>query len=184
MMKDATKPVFKNTKLGILDIKEIEHIIFDNLILVQKYVYQNFDTISFSSETLCQLHSLLCDNIFDFAWTYRKHNVQVGLFDPINFVQVPIEMKILFDDITYRLPLLKTDEDKKEFLAYVMRKILWIHPFSDYNARVTRLFAELFMLKMELYVQSFVWTSRKDFAESMKKATFEGDLSDILKIIW
>jgi hypothetical protein len=42
-------------------------------------------------------------------------------------------MKILDDDIKYRLPLLKSLKEKKEFLAYIMWKFLWIHPFFDYN---------------------------------------------------
>ncbi len=37
-----TKPSFKETKLGILEIKEIEWIIFDNLIQVKSYIFRNF----------------------------------------------------------------------------------------------------------------------------------------------
>ena len=40
-----------------------------------------------------------------------------------------------------------SDKDKKEFLAHVIWKLLRIHPFFDYNARVVRIFGELFLLK-------------------------------------
>ena len=51
----------------------------------------------------------------------------------MDFYKVPIELKNLDDDIKERQKHLKTLEDKKDFLAYVMWKILWIHPFFDYN---------------------------------------------------
>ncbi|MDP2395528.1 MAG: Fic family protein [bacterium] len=51
-----------------------------------------------------------------------------------------MELKNLEEDILERQKYIKSMQDKKEFLAYVMWKILWIHPFFDYNGRVTRLF--------------------------------------------
>lgn len=76
-MNDNTQPVYKTTKLGILSIREIEQIIFDNLILVQSFVFRNFETVAFSIETYCQIHQLLCGNLFEDAGKYRLHNVQM-----------------------------------------------------------------------------------------------------------
>lgn len=56
-------------------------------------------------------------------------------------------MKKLADDMQYRLSFLGSAQDKKEFLAEIMWRLLWIHPFFDYNARVVRVFGELFLLK-------------------------------------
>jgi hypothetical protein len=42
-------------------------------------------------------------------------------------------MKNLDEDIKIRLQYLDTLDDKKKFIAFVMWKILWIHPFFDYN---------------------------------------------------
>jgi hypothetical protein len=42
-------------------------------------------------------------------------------------------MKALEGDILERLKYIKTIDDKKEFISYIMWKILWIHPFFDYN---------------------------------------------------
>jgi hypothetical protein len=82
-MSDKTQPTYKNTKLGILSIREIEQIVFDNLILVQSFIFRNYETLDFSIETLCRLHDLLCSNLFEQAGKYRTHNVQMGNFDPI-----------------------------------------------------------------------------------------------------
>lgn len=78
-------------------------------------------------------------------------------------------MKKLDDDIQYRSKKVKTTQEKKEFLAWIMWRILWIHPFFDYNARVVRLFGELFLLKFQMQLSSFRGATRKKFAETMKK---------------
>ncbi len=182
-MSDKTQPTYKETKLGILEIQEIEQIIFDNLILVQSYMYRNFETLPFSVKTLYHFHDLLCGNLFEKAGKTRKHNVQMGTFESIPYYQVDIEMKNLDDDISERLQHTQTEQEKKETIAYVMWKILWIHPFFDYNARVTRLFWELFLLKQGLPTQSFRGKSRNSFAEAMKFATFEHDFSKILALL-
>ena len=87
------------------------------------------------------------------------------------------------DDIKERKKHLKTLENKKEFLAFVMWKILWIHPFFDYNWRITRLFWELFLLKNNMKLTTFEWTSRKDFVNAMKKATNENIFDEIIKLL-
>ena len=92
-------------------------------------------------------------------------------------------MKKLEWDIEFRSKDLKSEEDKKKFIAEIMWKILWIHPFFDYNWRSTRLFWELFMLKNNMILSNFAWTSRNDFSDAMKKATFNGDFEDIYKLI-
>jgi prophage maintenance system killer protein len=68
-------------------------------------------------------------------------------------------------------------------LAYVMWKILWIHPFFDYNWRVTRLFWELFLLKNSIKLSTFEGASRKDFVNAMKKATNENTFDDITRLL-
>jgi fido (protein-threonine AMPylation protein) len=109
--------------------------------------------------------------------------VKMWAFEPIDFYKVPIELKNLWEDIKERAKHLKTLQDKKEFLAYVMWKILWIHPFFDYNGRITRLFWELFLLKNNMKLSTFEWTNRKDFVNSMKRATSENNFDDIIKLL-
>ena len=182
-MSDKTKPAYKQTKLWILSVQEIEHVIFDNLILVKSYLYRNYKRLDFSTDTLCVFHKLLCENLFEEAGKYRKHNVQMWDFEPIWFHQVPVEMKKLDDDMQYRLKYAKTTQKRKELLAWIMWKILWIHPFFDYNARVVRLFGEFFLLKYQMQLSSFRWTTRKKFSEAMKKWTSDHDLSDVMALL-
>jgi len=87
---------------------------------------------------------------------------------------------IIFPKLIYFLTIPK---EKKEFIAYVMWKSLWIHPFFDYNWRTTRLFWELFLLQQWLPLTQFVWQSRNDFNNSMKEATNTWNLEKIIELI-
>lgn len=178
-----TKPVYKDTKLWTLSIQVIENIIFDNVILVKAYIFENYKKLDFNIDILLLLHKLLCENLFEQAGNYRKHNVHMWTFEPMDYYELPIEMKKLDDDIKFRFNKLKSEKEKKDFLAYVMRRILWIHPFFDYNWRVTRLFWELFMLKTWLELSTFQWATRKDFVNAMKKATSDWSFDYIVELL-
>ena len=178
-----TTPSYRETKYGILSITEIEGVIFDNLIQTKAYLLRNYETLEWTIETLCTIHSLLCSSHFDDWGKYRKHQVQLWSFIPIQYYSVPIEMKNLDDDIRIRSEHAKTIEEKQEFLAYVMWKILWIHPFFDYNGRTVRLFWELFLLKENMPLSTFAGASRNTFTEAMKRATNEGVFDDIIELL-
>lgn len=135
-----TTPSYRETKYGILSIHEIEGNIFDNLIQTKLFLLRNIHSLSWNIETFCQIHSLLCGNLFDEAGKYRLHQVQLGAFTPIPYYRVPIEMKNLAEDIAIRREHVQTIDQKKELLASVMWRLLWIHPFFDYNGRTVRLF--------------------------------------------
>jgi Fic family protein len=64
-----------------------------------------------------------------------------------------------------------------------MWRLLWIHPFFDYNGRTVRLFGELFLLKENLPLSTFSGISRDSFTEAMKKATNEGVFEDIIDLL-
>lgn len=178
-----TKPFFRETKLWTLSNEMIENLIFDNVILVKSYIFENYKNLDFNIDTLLFLHKLLCENLYTEAWNFRKHNVKMWDFEPIDFYKVQVEMKNLDKDIKFRLNHINTLEEKKEFLAFVMWRILWIHPFFDYNWRITRLFWELFLLKNSMKLTTFEWTNRKDFVNAMKKATNENIFGDIIKLL-
>lgn len=178
-----TTPSYRETKYGTLSIAEIEGVIFDNLIQTKAYLLRNYKTLSWDIETFLSIHRLLCGSHFENAGTYRRHQVQLWDFVPIPYHEVPIEMKNLSNDIEMRLDHAKTEKEKKELLAYVMWRILWIHPFFDYNGRIVRLFGELYLLKNWLPLSTFSWSTRHDFTDAMKKATNEGIFDDIMRLL-
>lgn len=178
-----TTPSYRETKFGILSLTEIEGVIFDNLIQTKAYIMRNYRPLEWNIATFCMIHRLLCGSHFDEAGKFRLHAVQVWDFTPIPSIRIPIEMRNLDADITERQKHIKTESDKKELLAYVMWRLLWIHPFFDYNGRSVRLFGELFLLREWLSLSTFSWTSRQTFTEAMKKATQEGIFDDIIVLL-
>lgn len=178
-----TTPSYRETKFWILSIAEIEGVIFDNLIQTKAFLIRNYKNLDWNIATFLHIHSLLCGSHFEAAGSYRKHQVQLGNFTPIPYFQVPIEMEQLDANITERMKHAKDEAEKKELLAYVMWRLLWIHPFFDYNGRTVRLFWELFILKEHLSLSTFSGTSREDFTKAMKRATDEWVFDDIIQLL-
>ena len=178
-----TEPTFRDTKLWVISIEMIENIIFDNVVLVKSYIFENYRTLDFSIETLLNIHSLLCENLYKDAGKIRIHNVQVWDFTPMDYYKVQLALNDLDADIVVRVQHIKTQQEHKEFLAYVLWKILWIHPFFDYNWRVTRLFWDLYLLKNNLPLTTFQQVKRSQFTDAMKKATYEWTYDDIIELL-
>lgn len=178
-----TKPTYKTTKLGVLSVREIEAGITDNLVSVRVFILRNFKKLEIGCDLAKDLHSKLAGNLFEEAGEFRKRNVRVGAYNPPDFFAIPEMMKNWEDDFRERVKHAKSVDDKIELLSWMMHRFLLIHPFFDYNGRISRLLGEVYLLKNNLPAISFVGLKRKEFAEAMKKATFENDLGGIIKIV-
>src|SRR3989338_8221792 len=97
-----TPTTYKETKLGILEMREIEKIIAENLALTQKYVIRNCDTLSINRDLAKQLHAQLAGNLYQEAGVYRKHNVRLANFEPPDYFQMPTLMKDWEEDLQKR----------------------------------------------------------------------------------
>jgi len=64
-----------------------------------------------------------------------------------------------------------------------MHRFLWIHPFFDYNGRVSRLLGELCLLQLKLPIVSFRSTKRIDFVKAVKEATNTNDLALLVQLV-
>lgn len=178
-----TPVTYKETLQGILSVREIERIVMDNLINVQKYLFRNYHKLPINQETAKYLHKLLIANLFDEGGAYRKHNVQLGFFEPPTYFNVPQHMKDWEEDYKERKKHARTREQKIELCAWLVHRFLWIHPFFDYNGRVSRLMGSLFLLKNKLPVVTFQSVKRADFVHAVKKATENGSLDQLIDLI-
>lgn len=93
------------------------------------------------------LHRRICGDLVP-AWAgcWRNTEVQVGSHRPPQPWQVPVLMREYALDLECRMQGLGAEPNDLwlEFLAFAEGKLLSIHPFTDFNGRVTRLFmAEL-----------------------------------------
>ena len=82
----------------------------------------------------------------------RRSEVTVGSHSPPSFVQVPILLRDYARDVSARVDAggrLAT-EALLETLAFAEGRLLSIHPFTDFNGRVTRLFLRLLLRRLDL----------------------------------
>ena len=89
------------------------------------------------------LHRRICGDLVP-AWAgcWRATEVQVGSHRPPQPWQVPLLMREYALDLECRMEGLgETPTDLwLEFLAFAEGRLLSVHPFADFNGRVTRLF--------------------------------------------
>ncbi len=128
----------RETLLGILSQREIETMVTDNLAIVQKYVIRQSARLPLTQITVQRLHHMLCGNLYPDAGRYRKHNVQLGVYEPPAYFDVPVLMKNWEADLAARMEAVKTAAEKIDTCAWLIHRFLWIHPFFDYNGRMAR----------------------------------------------
>ena len=178
-----TPIVYRETLQGVLEIHEIERIIMDNLIKAQKYIFRNYQKLSIGQHTAKHLHTLLASNLFEEVGRYRKHDIELGNFKPPHFFEVPQQMKNWEDDYNEREKHAKVKKQKIELCAWLIHRFLWIHPFFDYNGRISRLLGMIFLFRNNLPVVTFQTTKRIDFVQAVKQATESDDLKALISLI-
>jgi len=178
-----TPTTYKETKLGVLEIQEIEKIITENLALVQKFIIRNVKKLEVNQATAKKLHQFLASNLFEQAGEYRKHDVELGEFKPPEYFKIPVLMKNWEDDFKERRKHIKNKEGHIETCAWLMHRLLWIHPFFDYNGRIARLLGELYLIKNNLPIVDFRKVGRTNFVEAVKEATKTSSLEKFKSLI-
>jgi Fic-DOC domain mobile mystery protein B len=94
-------------------------------------------------------HKLMFGDVWRWAGTYRRRDKNLG----VEWVQIPIEVRMLLDDA-------RLWHDQKvypfdEFAVRFHHRLVFIHPFSNGNGRLTRMMADL--LITALGGQRFTW---------------------------
>jgi CRISPR-associated endonuclease/helicase Cas3 len=111
---------------------------------------------------ICQLHAAIAgDLVPDWAGRWRTLAVQVGGHEPPAPHEIPVLMRVYADDLTARLAHL-TDDLLLETLAFAEGRLLSIHPFRDFNGRVTRLFLRELLRRLDLPPVDLVPTTTLD----------------------
>ncbi len=104
---------------------------------------------------VCALHRDLCSHLVPgWAGCWRITEVTVGSHLPPIHFQVPLQMRDYAADLNARWPLLEGADEALllETLAFAEGRLLCIHPFQDFNGRVTRLFLVELLRRAELPV--------------------------------
>ena len=178
-----TKPLYRETKFGVLLISEIESMITDGVANVNVFLLRGFEKLPISVKTAKELHEKVAGHVFKDAGNFRKSEVSVGAYEPPKFFHIPELMMNWEYDYNERHRYVKSQDEQIELLAWMMHQFLLIHPFFDYNGRVARLLGQLFLLQHKMPISSFIGIKRTDYANTMKKATTENDIRSVIKLI-
>ena len=138
----------------------------------------------FNTETLCEIHRIIFDNLFDWAGEFRtipviKHEEVLG-GDTVRYAH-PNQIKKELDEVSKEISKLKKSEPKHDVLFKLVRiavKIWQTHPFREGNTRAVISFIVLLAahLRIELdyslfekhaaYVRNaLVWASQGMYAK-------------------
>ncbi len=101
---------------------------------------------------LLQFHRLICGEIVPQLAGWRRTNVTVGNHTPPDFFRVPALARDYGLDLQARLPGAGKSggEILLEALAFAEGRVLFIHPFADFNGRVTRVWLREILLRLDL----------------------------------
>lgn len=122
--------------------------------------------IGFNRYTICNLHALLSDNLLsDPAACGRIRSRPVGIggtvFHPL---EVPSQIEERFEQI---LEKAEAVEDPFEQAFFVMVHLPYLQPFEDVNKRVSRLAANIPLIRHNLCPLSFVDVEQKDYVNGI-----------------
>lgn len=186
-MNDSTKPKdstsYKETAFGIIPRDELLMKEAEGIAKGIEYILSASKSLPIGSDFLLQLHKACFGWIFPtWAGKYRKINVQTSSHTFPNHTDVQVLVRDFFGDLNERL---RHDFEAIELIAWAHHRIVWIHPFKDYNGRTARLFSNYLMLLCSLPLAEIQVESeeeRKQYIAALKAAD-NGDFSSLEKLI-
>jgi Fic family protein len=124
------------------------------------------DEIGFNRYTICNLHALLAENLLeDPAAGGRIRSKPVGISGTVFH---PLEMPQMIETQFLKiLAMAESIENAFEQSFFMMVHLPYLQPFEDVNKRVSRLAANIPLIRHNLSPLSFVDVSRKDYVDAL-----------------
>lgn len=147
----ATRAV--ETTRGLLTYAELAPLLAERVQRVQEAITRgDHDQAVPGRDLLCAFHAAMCaDLVPEWAGRWRSVAVVVGSHEPPLPHEVPLRMHDYEADLGVRLDALADrPELLPETLAFAEGRLLSIHPFRDFNGRVTRLFLPWLLRRLDL----------------------------------
>lgn len=138
------------------------------------------DELRVTPEFIHKLHKDAFEELFpSWAGSYRDRDVVVGIYNPPPYFEVPVLIRQYCDDVEFRLSSLgikpQVNEPLLEALAFAEGRLLSIHPFRDFNGRVTRMFLFALLYRFDLPPVQLVpdekdEKGKKEYLDALSKA--------------
>lgn len=178
--KSATS--YKETAFGILHRSKIVAYEKEGVKKTQKYVIRLSNRkAKITPKLILKVHQVGFGFIFPkWAGKFRISDVIIGEYEPPHYSRVPELVRNLCDDLKIRLKHLHPLRQEEKLLAelislsaWFQHRIVWIHPFNDYNGRVARLLTNLLLLNLGfpiLTIRADTGKDRDRYVQAMKAA--------------
>ncbi len=181
MAEDSTQPPhatrFVETTRGILSYSQLAPLLAECVLRVLQDIEDGaFATRPLDESLLLDFHGNICGDITpDWAGKFRTTEVKVGQHSPPLSHQVPMLVRDYFADLNVRLADLSAGRETLllETLAFTEGRLLFIHPFSDFNGRATRLLLAEILRRQELPPVELApadGTGRKNYIQALAAA--------------
>ncbi len=157
----ATRTI--DTTRGLLTYAQLAPLLAERVLVVEQQIATGvFIPNLLDGDFLLQLHGAIAgDLVPDWAGKWRSIDVQVGAHEPPHPHEISLLIRNYVDDLAARLMHL-ADDLLLETLAFAEGRLLSIHPFRDFNGRVTRLFLRELLRRLELPPVDLVPTTAAD----------------------
>lgn len=153
----ATRPPahatrYLETARGRLSYAELAPLLAARVLEVEQDIEREcFDARAPDDALILDLHRRLCEELVPAYLGWRRIDVVIGTHTPPESFRVPLLMREYARDLGARLAHASGAEDLRlEALAFAEGRLLSIHPFADFNGRVTRLFLRLLLRRLDL----------------------------------
>jgi fido (protein-threonine AMPylation protein) len=149
---EATR--YLETRQGLLSYRELAPWLAQRVgDLEARIVAGAFDHRPLDGALVQTFHHALCSDLVpEWAGHWRDRDVIVGNHQPPPSHEIALHMRNYAEDLAARWSDSSTREDERllEMLAFAEGRLLWIHPFRDFNGRVTRLFLRELLRRLDI----------------------------------
>lgn len=199
MVKANTKPKsatsYKETAFGIIPRNKLVKLEIQGVKKGLECIHdlvQKEEVSKITPELICKLHQVSFGWIFPkWAGKYRKIQVTFSGKEAPAYYIVPELIISLCSDLRERLKYLAKPDDEDfivkvvELLAWFQHRLVFIHPFQDYNGRLARMLTALILLQLNLppiELKAETGKDRRRYLDAMQKAD-EGNFSLLESLI-
>ena len=146
---------YVETSVGILSYRELAPLLAERVADTELAISNRAFAELPVHDLLLELHQRICSDLTpNMAGRWRRRNVRVGEHRAPPYWQVPMLMRDYAADLETRLETLDDDPGERliEDLVFAEGRLLHVHPFEDFNGRVSRLFLIELLYRLDLPV--------------------------------
>lgn len=142
------------TTRGLLSYSQLAPLLAERVLRVESAIASGaFTAHAAGADLILRFHSEIAgDLVPEWAGRWRDAEVRVGEHHPPPPHRMPMLMRDYGEDLRVRLENAsgRMDDLLLELLAFAEGRLLSIHPFNDFNGRVTRLFLRELLRRLDL----------------------------------